>query len=917
MTTRDSILIFNEGDSVENLDALHMLVKAIFRTPQLEAIHLRLLDELTTRYDWRGPQEKTVAALRQLIAQLASEIPTEQHRWLRLLRDLANHEIETLENRRAYIPSGRANPNAVYYPNPLDSRAPRSTFSELPYAQVFKFVDKSTPIGSAGSCFAMEIAHRLQAEGYNYVVTEPYVDPKTGFANSCARWGTIFNVPSMRQLVEKAFGVRQLPKILWSHYPDGELELRDPFREEITFGSVEEYEASYEAHIAAAREALLNCKVFVMTLGVNEVWRLKSDGTAFSRNPWRLASSLVERHVQTVEDNVNDLQKMLDLWRSHNPDLKLILTVSPVPLLATFRGDDSHVIASTCHSKSTLRLAAEEFIKRNRDVYYFPSYETVMYCTENPWEPDQRHVARHTVGKVMQLFDTMFVREAEEQAIQAGITPVSIPDKKGTNFLLHADWQDNLSKAKQALDTYFSEFQPQEDVCLMAWLPPETGISTDKAVAQLEKIITDLGYDAEQIPDVLLIDSVSVSQCNQLLQEVQAVIKTGMTTESMTLREAEKQGLWIVPAKSDDLRAVCRSRQELTAVVRAVPQIKANALQGHPRFHQQDRLLEDLISGYEHYLKTNQTPHSAYVAMREWFCLSGGRLNDLMQEVYSEVYPTQPLDVTRGVLGDMNAAHLTQVTHALRQDGYYVFPNRLPPDVCDSLQTFAQQTEAVLHSAPHGVQETQVYDPLNPLVAKYRIPSESLLGHPDVQRLMADPSIIALAQDYLGCTPILDLLTMWWSTAVWKDANSEAAQLFHFDMDRTKFLKFFVYLTDVTEETGPHCYIRGSHRNLPSALLRDGRFTDDDIARHYSADNFVEIAAPRGTIFVADTRGIHKGIHLRSGHRLIFQMEFASSLFGAPYEEPRIEEAFGPELAQAQRRHPRIFQLFRSNGVGG
>jgi|GEM_PF-387227 Phytanoyl-CoA dioxygenase (PhyH)./GSCFA family. len=911
MFDRASTLIFNEGDSIQNLEALQLLIKAVFRTPQLDEIHLRLIDLLTTRTDWQGPPEKSVAALRQLISQLASEFPAEQHLWLCLLRDLANHEIETLENRRAYVPGGRFNPNAVYYPNPLNPQDPRSTFSELPYARVFKFVDKTTPIGSAGSCFAMEIAHRLQAEGYNYVITEPDPHSEKGYMNSCARWGTIFNVPSMRQLVEKAFRVRKLPKILWSHYPDGKLELRDPFREEITFSSLDEYEASYDSHIAAAREALLKCKVFVMTLGVNEVWRLKSDGTAFSRNPWRLASSLVERHIQTVEDNVNDLQKMLDLWRSHNPDLKLILSVSPVPLLATFRGDDSHVIASTCHSKSTLRLAAEEFVKRNRDVYYFPSYETVLYCTENPWEPDQRHVARHTVGKVMQLFDTMFVSDSDEMVVPASDMPVQIPEKRGTNFLLHPDWLDNFSGSMLALDAYFSAFQPEDDVCLMTWLPPETGVSTDEAMQRLADAIAELGYDADRIPDVLLIESVGQDQRAQLLQEVNAVIETGAASEANTLREARNQGVRVISPQPDILKVIGRHSLEKNAIVREVPQIKTLALNNHARIGQRDILLDELISGYEHFLKTKQTPHAAYVAMREWFCLSDGKFNDLMQQLYSEVYPPQALEVASGVLGEMRGGNLAKVTDALRQDGFYVFPDRLAPDICDRLMDFALQTEALLHSPPSDVPERHIYDPEHPLVAKYSFSDTSLISQPEVQRLVADPSILAVAQDYLGCSPILDLLTMWWSTAVWPEANSEAAQLFHFDMDRINFLKFFVYLTDVTEETGPHSYVRASHHRKPLALLRDGRFSDQEILRHYSSEDIIDIVAPRGTMFFADTRGFHKGVHLRAGHRLIFQMEFASSLFGAPYSPNLVDGEFGPELLQAVRRYPRTYELLK------
>ena len=255
----------------------------------------------------------------------------------------------------------------------------------------------------------MEIAHRLQNRGFNYLVTEASATEGTP-ADACSRWGTIFNVPSLKQLVERSFGLRQMPPLAWSQERGGKKIFFDPFREDLTFTSMEELERSWNQHLTASRRALEGVDVFAMTLGMNEVWRLKSDGTVFSRAPWRVAPELVEKKVLTVEENLEDLQKMLDQWRLFNPKLKLILSVSPVPLHATFRADDYHVITANSHSKATLRVVADEFVRRNRDVFYFPSYEVVMYTTKEPWQADQRHVSRAAVDNVMRLFDRIFVR---------------------------------------------------------------------------------------------------------------------------------------------------------------------------------------------------------------------------------------------------------------------------------------------------------------------------------------------------------------------------------------------------------------------------------------------------------------------------------------------------------------------------
>jgi hypothetical protein len=307
------------------------------------------------------------------------------------------------DNVSAYSVEGRLRPQAVYWPDPTVPGG-RSLQDELPYVRDHKIISRTTPVGSAGSCFAIEIANYLKNNGYNYVVTEPN-------KFSCANWGVIFNTISFRDLIQVAFGVRRRPRLLWKKPTrDNSVKLLDPFREDVEFNSIEEYEEGYDRHISNAREALMTAKVFILTLGMNEVWSLTSDGSALSRSPWRLAPHLTQRRVLSIAENVEALQTMFDVWSSFNPELQLIITVSPVPLHATFRGDEHHVIAANQHSKSTLRLAAEEFCNRQCGrATYFPSYEMVMNCIKDPWDQDQRHVTPAAVAKVMTLFEAMFV----------------------------------------------------------------------------------------------------------------------------------------------------------------------------------------------------------------------------------------------------------------------------------------------------------------------------------------------------------------------------------------------------------------------------------------------------------------------------------------------------------------------------
>jgi hypothetical protein len=333
-----------------------------------------------------------------------------------MCQEFFSHKTMTALNRRAYVPKGRVNPDAVFWPDPTTPSLGRSLYTELPFAKRVPLINKQTRIVSAGSCFAAELAHSLQQNGYNYLVKEQNKGKPGSYEflnvdvlpNSSAAWGIIFNTPSFRQLVEKAFGVRQLPHILWTQNIMGKLRYLDPFRENIGFDSPEAYEMNYEEHLRAARAAFEEMDVFVITLGLNEVWYFKADGSVFSRSPWRTAPPLVGHRILTAEENIADLVRMTEILRVHNPGVSIICTVSPIPLHATFRGDEEHVVTANAHSKAVLRVAAEEFARRCKNTYYFPSYEVVTTSTEHPWTEDQRHVTRDAVSNVMTLFHRMF-----------------------------------------------------------------------------------------------------------------------------------------------------------------------------------------------------------------------------------------------------------------------------------------------------------------------------------------------------------------------------------------------------------------------------------------------------------------------------------------------------------------------------
>ena len=401
---------------IANLQHIEYLLANIFSNMSVAS---RLLNHITSNESNLDECNDLFAFLRfikkTLIGQLQSDKMI-QPEWIEALGDIAQYEQNFADATSRYRVDNKPNSEAVFWPNPVHGQHPRSKFELLPYVRKEPIMDINTPIGSAGSCFAFEIARYFQQEGYNYVVTERNDVPNSGvlvdgynpgdeYVKFCANYGILFNSPSFMQLAERAFGTRHYNKLLFQSDAGYFI---DPYREGVVFNSKAAYLADYDNHIEAVRQALLTCKVFVVTLGLNECWQLH-DGTFLSRNPRENMHHLVKHRTLTVQENVEYIQRFFDIIKRHNPDFKLVISVSPIPFLATGRADEQHIISANCHSKSVLRVAADELVANNSDMYYLPSYELVTECTQEPWAPDTRHVKPETVERVVGMFKEIFV----------------------------------------------------------------------------------------------------------------------------------------------------------------------------------------------------------------------------------------------------------------------------------------------------------------------------------------------------------------------------------------------------------------------------------------------------------------------------------------------------------------------------
>lgn len=265
-----------------------------------------------------------------------------------------------------------------------------------------------------GSCFAQHFGRALKERGYSWLVTEPGPPPLTpdsrrkfNYDIFSARTGNIYTTSMLRQWVSWAQDPDMIPDEVWAS--DGRF--YDPFRPTIEpngFASVDEVLTSRRHACKAFGGAFKRTKVFVFTLGLTESWFNAESGHEYPVCPGTAAGQFdpaVHRFVNQDYAFIREtLMDAIGRMREANPDIRILLTVSPVPLTATMSGN--HVLVATTESKAILRAVAGSLAREMDHVDYFPSYEIISSHAFKGmfFEANQRTVSKAGVGTVMACF---------------------------------------------------------------------------------------------------------------------------------------------------------------------------------------------------------------------------------------------------------------------------------------------------------------------------------------------------------------------------------------------------------------------------------------------------------------------------------------------------------------------------------
>ena len=303
-------------------------------------------------------------------------------------------------------------------------QSPAKTGHLLPQPQRFELIGTSDKIASAGSCFAQNIARYLTDRNFNYNICEPapiFFDRDQafdwGYGQFSCRFGNIYTILQLEQLLERALGRRHVAAVdqFWQNADGKWFDLLRPRINRYGFDSREVAELDTRQHLAAVLEMFRTSSVFIFTYGLIEYWYDDRDGTVFPTAPGcgygTFDSSRHKAGLMGVGDVVRSTQSVMKMIREINPEIKVIVTVSPVPLLATHR--NMNIVQASVHSKSTLRVAVEECLPLLEQFYYFPSYEIVtQYCSEPIWDKTGRNPSQPSLDVVFNNFEYAFVSKS-------------------------------------------------------------------------------------------------------------------------------------------------------------------------------------------------------------------------------------------------------------------------------------------------------------------------------------------------------------------------------------------------------------------------------------------------------------------------------------------------------------------------
>ena len=256
----------------------------------------------------------------------------------------------------------------------------------------------SARFASGGGAVARHMGVELRQHGLEYRDVEPAPEfmsaddaLRFGYGFHSARFGTLQTSRQLLQLAQRAFLGTASRSGIWKAPHGRWVDAFRPTTEDQGFGSAEEVLAMRQSHLAAVRQLFLTTDVLLFTLGLSAAWEDVTDGLVYPSWPGKLDSEFIPqkyrlRQLAVTEIQV-DLEEFMQLVRSYNPDMRMILSISP--LTEPTHASDDPRLRATAQSQAILQAAATALRDSNDAVDFFPSVGRGTRAENEPAQTSQ------------------------------------------------------------------------------------------------------------------------------------------------------------------------------------------------------------------------------------------------------------------------------------------------------------------------------------------------------------------------------------------------------------------------------------------------------------------------------------------------------------------------------------------------
>jgi lysophospholipase L1-like esterase len=213
-------------------------------------------------------------------------------------------------------------------------------------------ISPTSKVVSLGSCFAQTIGKKMQAAKFE-VLVNPF--------------GTLFHPLNLADLLNQALEQRPMDPTgmvaregLFVHY-GAHSDVKGATRDEL--------EENYTQQLVLLHQSLKQASHLVLTLGTAWLYQHKEFGRV--ANCHKQPAALFEKKLSSLDELAPELESVLNKLLQQNPNLKIILTLSPVR-------HTKDGISENQLSKSLLRVLCAQLEQDMEAVTYFPAYEIMV-----------------------------------------------------------------------------------------------------------------------------------------------------------------------------------------------------------------------------------------------------------------------------------------------------------------------------------------------------------------------------------------------------------------------------------------------------------------------------------------------------------------------------------------------------------